>query len=180
VPAHAVARRYARALYDAVTPAERPKVAAELKALGAAFVESDDLRHLLVNPAFSADERRRAIEAIHPRARTSPSARRLIDRLIEQRRAREIKAVADAFGQLADDEAGVLRATFVSAHPLTDAARGQIRVRLAQVTGRTIEDDVRVEPDLLGGVLVRLGSVVFDGTVRGKLQRMKQSLRRFA
>lgn len=175
------ARRYATAIVESAAvqgDAVLEQVTRDLEEFAAMVNASKDLRHVLLNPIFTAQERNGALGAVLAKITLSDLSRRLLILLGERNRVGLLTEVARITRQLADTRAGRVRAEVESATPLTNEARDQLRRALERRTGRSVEMTVTVDPKLLGGLRARVGSVVLDGTLRSQLDGLRDELLR--
>jgi F-type H+-transporting ATPase subunit delta len=171
------AQRYARALFSLAQEEGRGEaVGAELDRLVGAMQAVPALRDLLVRPLHPARERRAALLAVGERLGLSPLVRNFGCFLIDQRRTAHLEAIRDAYVRLAEEAAGRVVGEVVSASALGETQLERLRAALARRTGRRVELRVRVDPTLLGGVTARVGDMVFDGSLRTQLARLRASL----
>jgi F-type H+-transporting ATPase subunit delta len=173
----AAAERYAKALFALARDEGRVEaVAEELGRLVDTMRAVPALRDVLVRPLHPAKERRAALRAVGERLALSPLLQKFCAFLIDQRRTRDLEAIQDEYRRLAEEAAGRVRGTVVSASPLEDAQLERLRGALARRTGRSVDLEVRVDPALLGGVVARVGDLVFDGSLRTQLAQLRASL----
>jgi F-type H+-transporting ATPase subunit delta len=173
------ARRYAEALLEACTRAGQTELGSirdELGRFAAALDSVFDLENVLLNPIFGEDERKRALALVMDRLGLSEITRRFIALVEERDRMTELPAIASAFRKLADEREGRVRAQVRSAAELTPAAAEQLRRALERRTGKRVELEVTVDPALIGGIRTQVGSLVFDGTLRAELERLRATL----
>ncbi|HEX6860418.1 MAG TPA: F0F1 ATP synthase subunit delta [Caulobacteraceae bacterium] len=172
-------QRYAQALFDlardtdAVVPIE-----ADLKALKAAYQESADLRRLLASPAFSADDKAKGLNAIAEKAKFNPTTRKFLGLLAANRRGSHLLAVIGSFEKLSAEYRGVVSAEVVTAVPLSGAQSKGVAAALRTALGKDPEISTRVDPSILGGIKVRVGSRLFDASLKSKLDSLKFALKR--
>jgi F-type H+-transporting ATPase subunit delta len=176
----AASRRYASALLESVSKSEASLDGAlkDLSAFAKATEESFDLKNALLNPLFTDNERMKVMNAVMEAMHVSPIVQRFLVLLVERDRMAEIGEIAEAFTALADERRGRVRAEVQSASPLTPEAMDRLRRALEKSTGKTIDLDVQVDPELLGGLRARVGSLVFDGSIRSELERLRSLLTR--
>lgn len=129
----------------------------------------------LANPAVPVTARGDAITRALG-ARLSDKARNLVLLLLRRGRIDLLPAVAREFRALYEQRQGIVRATVISATPLDDGEQRALREKLGQMAGGTIEMTIEVDPAILGGVIVRLGDRMIDGSVRGRLERLRTRL----
>jgi F-type H+-transporting ATPase subunit delta len=171
------ARRYARALLEVAfqSAGENPAELRRELAAAAALVESQaELAEALASPALPPEVKGRVVEAVW-RSR-SPLLRRLLGMLVERGRVRLLPAVASTYGQLWNAARGVLPAEATSAVPLSEEQQSAVQQALGRATGRDVELTTAVDPTLMGGLLVRVGGQVYDGSVRGRLRALRERL----
>lgn len=170
-----VARRYARAMLE-VAQAEghaRP-LRDELAAAASAFSASPELQRALLHPALKADKKRRILAAVF--AQASPLLKRALDLVTARGRLALLPAIAEEYARALLESEGRVPAELLSATPLEAAEAERVRAALEQVLGRGVELEARVDPALLGGVVVRAGGRDYDGSVRGRLLALKKRL----
>jgi F-type H+-transporting ATPase subunit delta len=170
-PPRALARRYARALLE-VAGGEALALRDEIRVLGAATVGHPQLHRALLDPALGSERRRRLLAAVAERAGASVLLRRLLDLLASRDRVALLPGVVEEYGELANAAHGVVSAEVVSAVPLKDAQRQA----LAGALGGSVELRSRVDPGLVGGLLVRVGGTTYDGSVRTRLAALRRRL----
>jgi F-type H+-transporting ATPase subunit delta len=174
---HAAARRYARALFSiARDDGAVDAVGGELDRMAEVFEQAPELRHALFRPLHPVKERRAVLESVCERLGSSPSVRNFLVFLIDQRRLVDFEAIRGEYVRLADEAAGRMQAEVTSASELPEALRERLRSALAQRTGRQIELVVKVDPELIGGAIAKVGGVVFDGSLRTQLSQLHDSL----
>ncbi len=177
--ATAVSRRYARALFGLASEAGRTdEVGQELDALAELLERNDELRRSIFRPLHPGAERRAVLRAVCERLGSSPVVRNFCCLLVDRRRVVDFAAIRDSYAALADTTAGRTQARVVSAAPLTRGQRDRLQRALAARTGQTVELDVSVDPDLLGGAVADVGGLIFDGSLRTQLERLRVGLMR--
>jgi F-type H+-transporting ATPase subunit delta len=173
----AAARRYAKALFALGRDADRTEeVRAELDALAALFVEVPALRDALFRPLHPVAERRAALDAVAERLSSSADVRHFYAFLIDQRRIVDFPAIHAEYGRLADEAAGRVAARVTSSTPLSDDQQQRLRRALNARTGREVHLEIEVDDALVGGLVARVGDVVFDGSIRTHLQQLRSNL----
>lgn len=175
----AVARRYARAAVEAAQAAGGPSAVQDLSrdfgAFCEAFAQSAELRELLVNPAFKL-ERAKVLGSVLAKIVTSPSAARLVTVLAEADRIPVLEEVRIEIAELADGIAGRARALVTSAVALTAQQQERVAKALSKRVGREIELSVRVDGEILGGLVCQVGDLTFDSSLRRQLAVMRERL----
>jgi F-type H+-transporting ATPase subunit delta len=177
-----LARRYARALLDVAlsgtkTHGTSPEsLRRELQEAVALLAESRELSAVLSHPGVGAEGRKKVAAAVWGKAKASPLLRRLLELLVEHRRIGLLPQIEDAFGELWNARRGVVSAEAVGAVPLGEAETRALGRALEKASGHEVELRSRVDPDVLGGILVRMGGRTYDGTVRSQLKALRESL----
>lgn len=172
-------QRYAQALFD--LGREQNAVGAietDLKSLKAALGDSADLRRLLASPAFSAEDKAKGLGAIADKARFNATTKKFLGLLAANRRASHLNAVITSFEKLSAEFRGVVSAELVTAVPLSAAQSKGVAAALRTALGKDPEITTRVDPSILGGIKVRVGSRLFDASLKSKLDSLKFALKR--
>ena len=168
-----VASRYARALADiAFAPKSQVKpddLAAEVRSFNDAMSASPELRAVLISPAISPTKKRAVVAKVAERLGLSRVVQNFLFVVIAHSRASELKGIHESLLDAIDARRGVVRADIASAVELSDAERQTLQERLATITGKQVRPVYSIDPKLLGGALVKIGSQVYDGSVRGRL-----------
>jgi F-type H+-transporting ATPase subunit delta len=173
----AIANRYARALADVVAQTgDYRRVQGELQDFAEVYAESADLRDVLRTPAVAPPDRRRVLEAILRRLGTSTISGNFLRVLLDNYRLALLEEIMEAFQKMANERLGVARVEIASATELSEAERGTLTTRFEALTQKRVEVDFRVDRNLLGGIEARIGSTVYDGSVRGHLERIRERL----
>lgn len=174
-----VGERYAVALFELAEQANQVEaVEADLRQLRGLIADSRDLHRLLNAPGFTADDQARGLNAVAERAGFSPLTRKLLGLIAANRRASAVGAVADAYIRLAREKRGVIGAEVTTAVALTPAQADGVRNALRQALGKDPEITTRVDPRILGGLRVKVGSRLFDASVKSRLDQLKFALQR--
>lgn len=174
-----VAERYAHALFDlALDSGALDAVRADLLALKAMRAESADLRRLLASPAFTSEDKGKALAALADKAAFAPVTKKFLGLLAHNRRASALPAVIAAFERRYDKHRGVVAAEVVSAIKLTAKQLDGVKAALRQALGGDPELTATVDPAILGGLKVRVGSRLFDASLKTKLDSLKFALKR--
>jgi F-type H+-transporting ATPase subunit delta len=177
MPGAAAARRYARALFGLAVEENRlDPVRREITALAELLEESPELRNVIYRPLHPLKERQAALEAVMARLQAGPTVRRFCAFLLQQRRMHEFPEVRVELERLANEAAGRVEAEITSAGPLGDAQLERLRGALAARTERDVQLKVAVDPTLLGGVVAKVGDLVFDGSLRTQLAQLRANL----
>lgn len=171
-----IAARYAEALFGLAQ--ERDSTDAlrrELRDLARVIQDTPVLAGLLERPDLNAERKLAAVEMALS-SRFSESVLALLAALVRHRRGDHIAEVSAAFDEMADDAAGVVRAEATTAVPLAEYQRERLVSALGRITGRRVELEARVNPEILAGVTVRVGDRLIDGSAARRLQRLRKEL----
>jgi F-type H+-transporting ATPase subunit delta len=178
--ASAVANRYARALVDIVmasgSPLKPEDALAQLRGVEGLLQESPELRTALLTPAIQTSRKRAVMADLLARIGGSPLIRNFIYVVINHRRIGIIDDIREAFELQIDERLGFVRAEVSSAAPLDAPRSASLESELSKLTGKRMRLRFDVDPELLGGVVARIGSTVYDGSVRGELRQLGRKL----
>lgn len=174
-----VAGRYASALFELADNAKSlDQVAQDLATFRTMVRESADLARLIASPVIGRDLQGKALLAVLDAAGVSGLTRKFVGAVAANGRARELPAMASAFLAELAARRGETTADVTSAVPLTPAQVEQLSAALRSVLGSAkVSIDARVEPDILGGLVVKVGSRLFDSSIRSKLQRLQLAMK---
>jgi F-type H+-transporting ATPase subunit delta len=171
------AARYARALFDvSLKEADVVKVRADLDAVAAAVAESHDLTRVIDSQGVPDAARRQIMMAVGERLGVSAPVSKLLGLLADRRRLDLLSDLAAVYAERLREHQNVLQADVTTAAPLSPEATEALSASLASATGKQISMRVSVDPSLLGGVVARVGSTVYDGSVRTQLKKMRDQL----
>jgi F-type H+-transporting ATPase subunit delta len=152
-------------------------VTRSLDTLERAVAESPDLRTLAMSPAISRAEAGKAIRALTPVLDVDPMTARFLAVLADNGRLRELKEVIRTFRKLSSDLRGETTAEVTSARPLDDDQVSALKTNLKTRLGRDVAIDARVDPDILGGIVIRHGSQMIDASIRTKLNTLANAMK---
>jgi F-type H+-transporting ATPase subunit delta len=170
----ALAERYAGALVDvALENKQADKVKQELADFAGLMRESPDLHAFLSNPSIARAAKHSAIEAIVAKMGATRTLRNYLFVIVDQRRAGMLIEIQEAFSRLLDARQGITQAKVTSATELTPAERAELTAALAKMTGEKVQAQYATDAALIGGAVVRIGSTIYDGSVRTQLERMR-------
>ena len=170
--------RYAEALLDLADQAKSlTRVEKDLKSIGKAFADSADLRRMAESPVFATEDKVAALTALAKKAKASVLVQQFIGTVAANRRAQDIPSIIAAFNELVARRRGSQVAKVTSATKLTQAQLTQLKSQLKKATGKPVEIETDIDPDLLGGFVVRLGSRLFDASLKTKLEDMRLALK---
>jgi|SRR5579872_51021 len=173
-----VAGTYARAFADVVLSAhlDPNRSVAELRTVAKLLDENIDLRRVWENPAVPADQKRGLLDAIVKRDNILRQARNLIALLIDHRRIHFLGRIIRQVEKELDARLGIAEAEITSFRELSDAEKREFESQVAKLTGKKVRAHYTRDGSLLGGAMLRLGSTIYDGSVRGQLEKMKEAI----
>jgi F-type H+-transporting ATPase subunit delta len=174
----AVLGRYARAYAEvAVTYKLNPeKTVAEFQQMADVVNSSRELRNVLQNPAVSREQKLKLLDSIIQHIGATKMLRNFLAVLIDHRRIGSIGDLLEQFKRELDRRMGIADAKVSSVRELSSAEKKSLEQELAEITGKTVRATYSQDASLLGGVMVRVGSTIYDGSVHGRLQRMRAEL----
>ena len=173
-----LAGRYATALFElARDERQLEAVGASVATLRQALSDSDDFRSLTTSPLIGRDDAVKAVAAAAQAMRLDPITAKFLGVLAQNRRLTQLPAIARAFNMLAAHHRGETTAEVTSAHPLDDDQIGALKTNLKSRLGRDVAVDLSVDPTILGGLVVKVGSQMIDGSIRTKLNTLAQAMK---
>jgi len=174
-----VGARYAQALFDLALDEQKVAVVeADLKSLRTMTAGSPDLRALLASPRFSDADKAKGLSAVAAQAGFSPLTQKFLGFVVAQRRAAALPAMIHSFIALSAAHRGVVSAEVVTALAMTPAQVKGVAAALRTALGKDPEITTRVDPSILGGIKVRVGSRLYDASLKSKLDSLKFALKR--
>jgi F-type H+-transporting ATPase subunit delta len=172
-----LARRYARAVIDLGTSSGNlDKIGADLRSLAKAMHDSAELQTALTNPAIRRSDRRKVIDGLLERIGAQPQTKNLVYLLLDGERLSSVPAIAREVDAMIQAKSGRVSAEITSALPLDVGQVQQITAALEKLSGKKIDVTKREDPALLGGVVAKVGDVVYDGSLRTQLRSIRDEL----
>ena len=175
-----IASRYARALGDVLLPStsgvDPRQVLEQLGAFNALLAESADLRSLLLSPAVPPARKRAVVSRLAERLGMPTLIRNFLYVVIDHRRVDLLREIREAFENLVDERQDVVRADVSSAAELSAAQRDQVAAALSRLGGKLVRCRFSADPELLGGLKAKIGSTIYDGSVRSQLEALRRRL----
>lgn len=169
--------QYATALADVAQGQKAAgAVTKQLNEFAAAYAASGELRNFLASPAVTRAEKHAVIEKLAARMGASTTVRNFLLVVTDNGRTHLLPEIVETFQRVMRERQGVAEAEIVSATELSDAQKKNFSQTLEKLTGKKVEANFRLEPGLLGGAVVRIGSTVYDGSVRNRLNELRARL----
>jgi F-type H+-transporting ATPase subunit delta len=173
-----MAGRYATALFELALEANSiDAVLADLQNFDGLLTESADLTRLVRSPVFTADAQSKAVAAVIERAGITGLAAQFLKVLTQNRRLFAVRDVIGAYGALVARHKGEVTAHVIVAEPLSEVHQDEIKNTLSAVTGKDVRVDVKVDPAIIGGLIVKLGSRMVDSSLRTKLNGLRIAMK---
>jgi F-type H+-transporting ATPase subunit delta len=173
-----VATRYGRALADVVVESkiDGTTVLSALRQLEDLVEGSTELRAALQSPAVSPARKRAVMQRVIAPMNLPDKVRNFVNVIIDHRRTKDLPHIVEAFEQLLDERLGYVAADVRSAKELSDSQKSAIETQVSRLSGKKAKLKFSTDPALIGGVVARVGSTVYDGSVRGQLERLRTKL----
>ncbi|HEX6119688.1 MAG TPA: F0F1 ATP synthase subunit delta [Dongiaceae bacterium] len=173
-----LAQRYAAALLELAEDKRAiDAVSGDLAALARMIADSADLRKLIQSPLMQRTEQMRAIVAVAKAAGLGELTQRFVGLVATNRRLFALPGIIKAFQKMLADKRGEVAAEVTASHALTDAQKAAVSDAIKRVVGGKVSIDMKVDPGLLGGLIVRVGSRMIDGSVKTKLQKLQLAMK---
>ena len=172
-----VARRYATALADvAIERREERQIQNELDQWAAMIESSPQLKEVFANPTIVHDHKRKVLEDLIARTRVKDTTASFLRVLLKNQRLAQLRDIAARYGQVLDERSGMLAGSVTTARPITEELKKTLHETLSAATGRTVRLSFDTDEKIIGGMVARIGSTVFDGSVESHLERLAEGL----
>ena len=171
-----VARRYASALADVLERNEEAVVREELKAWEQMAQENPLLLEALTNPTVPYDQKSKVLNDLIAKASVRPSTANFLRLLLRNQRFANLPQINAKLAEVIDDRSGVVSAEVMSARPISEPVRNALEQTLGRITNKRVRLNFATDGSLLGGIVTRIGSTIYDGSVRSQLERLRQEL----
>ena len=173
-----IARRYAEALADAAIARNQvEEVDREARAFAEMMRSNRELHDLFASPIVSQGDKGKVLDALIARSRPGQMTANLLRAMLNNYRLQHMGEMYEQFRRIINERAGVVVAEVTTAQPIGSAEQASLSRRLQEMTGKQVQFQFKTDPSLIGGVVTRIGSVVYDGSVRTQLQEIKQQLK---
>src|SRR4051812_40989193 len=173
-----LAGRYASALFDLARDQRQiDAVGNSLNALGQALLDSREFAELIASPLVSRKDAGKAFAAMAPQLNLDPITTNFVGVLAHNGRKNQLRAIIRAFGRLAAEHRGEATAEVLTARPLNDDQLAALKAQLRARAGRDVNVDATIDPTILGGIVVKLGSQQIDASIRTKLNRLASAMK---
>lgn len=172
-----VARRYASALADvSIEQGEANEVKQELQDWSELLRANDNLQEVFRNPTIALDQKRAVLNKLIERTGPRPTTANFLKVLLQNQRLTELAEINHKLAEILDERAGMVAATVTTARPVVESSRQSLIGRLSTLTKKKVRVDFEEDADLIGGLVTRIGSTVYDGSVRTQLQQYRDKM----
>jgi F-type H+-transporting ATPase subunit delta len=172
-----VARRYASALADvSIEQGEANEVKQELQDWSELLSANHNLQEVFRNPTVALDQKRAVLNKLIERVRPRPTTANFLKVLLQNQRLTELPDINRKLAEILDERAGMIAATVTTARPVAESSRKSLIERLSTLTKKKVRVDFEEDPELIGGLVTRIGSTVYDGSVRSHLQQFRDKM----
>lgn len=172
-----VARRYSSALADVVikggnTDAVRDELEMWQKMIG----ENESLMQVFSNPSINQESKEKVLNELIKKSNPTKTTANFLQILLKNGRLSQLGGINERFDQVLDERNGIVSASVTSARPLGEAEKADLLASLAKMTGKQVKLNYNTDENIIGGVVTRIGSVVYDGSVKTQLENLRQEL----
>ena len=171
-----IGRRYASALFQLLDESGIGPARNTLETFSRGLTENPALKHVVASPVFNFEEKQAVLDELSQRMQAPPVMRDFLTQLLKKNRAILLPEISEAFAELADQQKGIQQVSVDSATPLDAKQKAQIKRELTQTLHQEVEVDFTVQPHLIAGLKLKIGSRVFDNTVVGRLASLQNQL----
>jgi F-type H+-transporting ATPase subunit delta len=172
-----IARRYASALADVVLDrGEAKEVQAELETWNEILQANSTLQEVFRNPTIALDQKRAVLSKLIERAKPRPTTANFLKVLLQNQRLTELAEINRRFAEILDERAGMVAAVVTTARPVSESSQKDLMEKLDSLTRKKVRVNFEQDPELIGGLVTRIGSTVYDGSVRTQLQQIKEKM----
>jgi F-type H+-transporting ATPase subunit delta len=172
-----VARRYAAALADVLAErGEARQVQEELSGWELMIRNNVQLQEVFRNPTIPYDQKQKVLSTLITRTRVRPLTANFLQVLLQNQRLTELGEVNKRFAQVLDERSGIVSAEVTTARPVPENSQQALREKLTALTGKQVRLSFATDEELIGGIVTRIGSTVYDGSVRTQLQQVKEKM----
>lgn len=172
-----VARRYATALADvAIERREEREVQNELDQWAEMIEAHPQLKEVFANPTVVYDHKRKVLEDLISRTRVRETTASFLRVLLKNQRLSQLRDIVERFGQVLDERGGVVAAHVTTARPIPEDLKNSLHETLAAATGRKVRLSFATDESIIGGLVARIGSTIFDGSVQSQLDRLANEM----
>lgn len=175
--AETVARRYATALADVVIKTgETNSVKTELKTWEQMISSNSQLLEAFSNPSIAQENKEKVLESLIAKTVPTKTTANFLRILLRNSRLTEISEINERFDSILDERNGIVSAQITSANPISESEKKELETNLNKVTGKKVSPNYIVDKSIIGGIITRIGSTVYDGSIKTKLEELREQL----
>lgn len=172
-----IARRYAAALADVVLErGEAKEIQQELQQWSELVLTNENLQEVFRNPTIPLDKKRAVLKQLIERGKPASTTANFLKTLLHNQRLTDLPEINRKFAEILDQRAGTVAATVTTARPVPDDIQARLSEKLVAVTQKKVRLSFEQDPELIGGLVTRIGSTIYDGSVRSQLQQIKEKM----
>jgi F-type H+-transporting ATPase subunit delta len=174
-----LSRRYAKALFNlGQQDGAFLKYGKELNELVSCYNESADFRHVISSPIFTMETRKKILNAVLNKSGFSVMIRNFVNLLMDKNRIKSLESINDCYSALTDEASNISRAEIITAKPLKKETLNRVVRTFEGITSKSIRAEVKEDPAIIGGIIVKIGDTFWDGSIRAQMEGLRESLRR--
>ncbi len=172
-----VARRYASALADVVAKSgDTNNIQTELRQWETMIVSNPELLEVFNNPSIQQENKEKVLESLIERAKPTKTTANFLRVLLRNSRLTDIRQINEKFASVLEERSGFVSARITSARSLSPLQQSEIQTNLEKMTGKRVSPTFTMDETIIGGVITRIGSTVYDGSVKTQLENLKQQM----
>jgi len=172
-----VARRYATALADVIAKTgETENIKNELETWEAMMNGNGEILQVFLSPAFPQNQKEKVLESLIERTKPAPTTANFLRVLLKNGRLGEISQINQKFSSILEGRSGGVSARIVSARLLSDTEKQELKSSFEKITGKRLSPSYEIDESIIGGVVITIGSTVYDGSVKTQLQQLKEQM----
>jgi F-type H+-transporting ATPase subunit delta len=171
-----ISKRYAKALFSlGQEDGNFDQYGRDLIEFAEFCQQQEDFRRIIANPVFAVEDRKRILRAVLEKSSFSDMVKNFLYLLLEKDRIGNLESITEHYTKLTDDISNIARAEIITARPLKEEALERIEKSLERLTSKKIKSEVKQDQELIGGVVVKIGDMVLDGSVKAQIEGLKES-----
>lgn len=172
-----IARRYSTALADVVLKSSETEIVkSELAGWGDLFASNADLQTVFTNPAINHNSKEKVLDGLIAKTKPSKTTANFLKVLLQNGRLADLSKINARFESVLEERSGIVSAQITSSRELPESGRAEFEKNLQKITGKKVNITYAIDKDIIGGVVTRIGSTVYDGSVKTKLDNLKEQL----
>ena len=170
-----VSKRYAKALFSlGQEDGHFEQYGRDLSEFTEFFQQNGDFRQVVANPIFAVEDRRKVLQIVFDKSRFSDVVMNFLNLLLDKNRIGAIDAITEYYSKLTDEVSGIARAEIITARPLKKKALRSVERSLEDLISKKIKAEVKEDKDLIGGIVVKIGDLVLNGSIKAQLEGLKE------